>query len=763
MQPNKYRGRLTSNTVNSCGSQVVFHPSVPDRNKQFEFRLNKEQPTLYNRILLHDLEKNSSGRQGDARLSSPLARARQTPGAASVVDIFAAELKHGIESLPVAASGEINLFTPAKSRSRPASHRSVLNVSKCQADTYHGKGDHINYIRGKRGGFPVVQRPAEEKAANPDLLNLERQNLAACPVIEGEEQLRLLNLQHNFITQIQNLMNLRRLVFLDLFNNQIEVISGISTLRSLRVLMLGGNRIKKISNLENLESLDILDLHGNQITKIENISHLSELRVLNLARNSINQVENLSGLDSLVELNLRNNQINYVRDVDTLPNLQRLYLSFNSISCFEDILCLADSTSIADVTLDGNPIAQEPWYKQTILGHMLQLRQLDMKRITEEERRTASLLARREEEKKRESHKQALLKEKKRLAIYNLALQWEKQQNRVVHVLGSKQDQKDYDDTSHKPCPINGSATYAFPEENRSLDTVLNSALQGLSVIDSHFVELEGDTLYLYGSGALESLERSWSLQSSGTVTTLFFTFIDFDEIVQVLPKVKMKFPNASHLKFKETNLTMFQQFNALAQVRRLDQLTVDPQGNPVVNFTLWKYYVLFRLSHFNLQKINGTEISSNDLVMAEKLFGILAYVASSDLPQFRLFSLLGESRKKHFNQFLEGKAKKSGVTTEESNDSRRVGGEHANRVILNYTTKDLQTERLEEIKEKNKFCHAYVLDLVKEASDISLKNETLQKLWPQMFIELVRDAVIEVRNKNSYMKLGLQKIIDQK
>ena len=43
------------------------------------------------------------------------------------------------------------------------------------------------------------------------------------------------------------------------------------------------------------------------------------------------------------------------------------------------------------------------------------------------------------------------------------------------------------------------------------------------------------------------------------------------------------------------------------------------------------------------------------------------------------------------------------------------------------------------------------------------MKNEALQKLWPQMFIELVRDAVIEIRNKNSYMKLCLQQITDQK
>lgn len=69
----------------------------------------------------------------------------------------------------------------------------------------------------------------------------------------------------------------------------------------------------------------------------------------------------------------------------------------------------------------------------------------------------------------------------------------------------------------------------------------------------------------------------------------------------------------------------------------------------------------------------------------------------------------------------------------------------------------------LQEIKERKTFCQTYVKNLVKEAADIHMKNESLQKLWPQMFIELVRDAVIEIRNKNSYMKLSLQRITDQK
>ncbi|KAF0885941.1 LRC49 protein, partial [Crocuta crocuta] len=717
-----------------------------------EFKLNRETPSFPGRLLQHDLERNYSSRQGDGRVISPSPRNKSSciSSTTNVTDLCGLEMKTTMSSL--SAFGDSSIQTPSKPRTRQGCHSAGPNVS----------GDHINLASSSMPSFPILQRSSEEKILYSDRLTLERQKLTVCPIIDGEEHLRLLNFQHNFITRIQNISNLQRLIFLDLYDNQIEEISGLSTLRSLRVLLLGKNRIKKISNLENLKSLDVLDLHGNQITRIENVSHLCDLRVLNLARNLLSHVDNLNGLDSLTELNLRHNQITFVRDVDNLPCLQRLFLSFNNISTFESVCCLADSSSLSDITFDGNPIAQESWYKHTILQNMMQLRQLDMKRVTEEERRMASVVAKKEEEKKRESHKQSLLKEKKRLTINNVARKWDLQQHRIPNI-ATNQDRNVSDSPAQDPSQLHGSAVSAFPEETGSLDSGLTNALQGLSVTDTHLVEVDGDTLSLYGSGALESLDRNWSVQTAGMVTTVSFTFIEFDEIVQVLPKLKIKFPNSLHLKFKETNLVMLQQFNALAQLRRVDQLTIDPQGNPVVNFTLWKYYVLFRLSHFSMQKINGTEVTQNDMIMAERLFGILAHVASSELPQYRLISILGEARKKQFRYLVETKGKKPGLVNEENNDSKRLVGENTNRATLNYTTRDFYNERLEEIKEKKKLCKMYMEGLVKEATEINMKNEALQKLWPQMFIELVRDAVIEIRNKNSYMKLCLQQITDQK
>ena len=69
-----------------------------------------------------------------------------------------------------------------------------------------------------------------------------RRKLNVCPILEGEDSVRLLNFQHNFIIEVENLSQLKRLIFLDFYDNQLEYISGLSALKSLRVLMLGKNR-----------------------------------------------------------------------------------------------------------------------------------------------------------------------------------------------------------------------------------------------------------------------------------------------------------------------------------------------------------------------------------------------------------------------------------------------------------------------------------------------------------------------------------------
>uniref|UniRef100_A0A3P8QDR8 Leucine rich repeat containing 49 n=1 Tax=Astatotilapia calliptera TaxID=8154 RepID=A0A3P8QDR8_ASTCA len=549
-------------------------------------------------------------------------------------------------------------------------------------------------------GFLSTQLPFTSSFQRIDL---ERQSLEECPQLDFVKELQFLNLQHNLITKIQNLSHLQQLVLLNLHDNHISDMAGIEVLRSLKILILGKNRIHEICCLDSLSKLNMLDLHDNQICRIENVSHLSELRVLNLAGNNISKMENLQGLDSLTELNLGQNCISVVTEVDRLPLLQRLFLSCNNITSFDQLACLGESCSLSELTLDGNPVALETWYKQAVLRCVLHLRQLDMKRITDEDRRMAGVQARKEEEKKKESHKQTIHKECFRVCLYVIC--------RLVEA-GS-------------------------------------GSVQSLSLSDSHLAELDGDTLRLFGLGALEALERGWGVQTAGAVTVITFRYINFDAIVPTLPRIRVKFPNLSHMIFLETNISRLPQLAALAQVRRLDQLTIHPDGNPVVSLTLWRSFVIYRLHHFNLQRINGQEVTMNDVIAAERVFGTLGHIAATETPRCRLLLLLEESRKRQLQFLLEGRGRRAGLSPEELRDNGKLLGEGLSRALFNYPSRDCSAESPEE-KTKQLFY-------------TNLKGEALHKLWPSMFAEMVRDCVLEMRDQATFRQASLAKLSETK
>nr|XP_020448057.1 leucine-rich repeat-containing protein 49 isoform X2 [Monopterus albus] len=678
--------------------------------------------------------------------------------------------------------------------------------------TYYCNALNLPMPTGGSGGFnysavsgsPFTRLPCDSFTSSLLQVDLDRRCLEECPQLGVRDELQLLSLQHNLITRIQHLSHLQHLVFLNLYNNHVSEMTGIEALSSLRILMLGKNRIHKICSLGCLSKLNILDLHDNQIRRIENISHLSELQVLNLAGNSISRVENLQGLDSLTELSLRHNCISVVTEVDRLPCLQHLFLSCNNITSVDHLACLGESRSLSELTLDGNPVALETWYKQAILRCVLHLKQLDMKRITDEDRRTA----RKEEERKKESHKQTIHKEKRRLAIRNAAQQWEGVRAclELPPTNGAKEEVSPENSPAHSPAQTNGLAQEPSPDEPRrvspgsapeqpsgGIETRLrtnsrpnsprdpklvetgSSSIQSLSWSDSHLAELDGDTLRLFGLGALEALERGWRVQTAGAVNVITFRYINFDAIVPTLPRIRVKFPNLSHLIFLETNISRLPQLAALAQLRRLDQLTIHPEGNPVVSLTLWRSFLIYRLHHFNLQRINGQEsmfvhplqVTMNDVIAAERVFGTLGHIAATETPRCRLLLLLEESRKRQLQFLLEGRGRRARLSPEELRDNGKLLGEGLSRALFNYPSRDSSAESPEEgtveSSERAAMVEQYIQEVVQRASDTNLKGEVLHKLWPSIFAEMVRDCVLEMRDRAAFRQASLAKLSSTK
>ncbi|XP_064192164.1 leucine-rich repeat-containing protein 49-like isoform X1 [Anguilla rostrata] len=781
---NVNKGRFLTPTVNLKLRLTAMNTLAPERlaQKRLDLRLYKElsketaidplktspQKPAESRLSLHNGGRPLRG--FDCEFTGPECTLLSFPAAA-----------------PCGFTGDTGQ-QPHRVRSRRAAHSADPTYAHSNPSLSQAAGDRRHFMENTPPSFPLAFRSREDCTSNPERLDMDRRGLEECPLLEGEERLRLLNFQHNLISRVENLSHLRRLVFLDLYDNRIAEMSGISALASLRVLMLGKNRIKRIWNLDSLTKLDVLDLHGNQIAQIENLSHLSELRVLNLSGNRISRVEGLQGLDSLTELNLRHNRISCVTEVDRLPFLQRLFLSCNCIGSFDDLTCLGESCSLSELTLDGNPVAQETWYRQTALRCMLQLKQLDMKRVTEEERRMACVLARKDDERKRESHKQAVHKEKRRQAIRNAAQQWEGL--KACLEPPAQNGTKEEVSPEHSPAQANGLPQPLSPEELRRVSPVGTperpaggsegktrsasrpgsprsseaggASAQSLSLSDSHLAELDGDTLRLFGPGALEALERGWGVQTAGAVTAITFRYIPFDGIVPTLPRIRVKFPNLSHLVFLEANISRLPQLAALAQVRRLDQLTIHPEGNPAVNLALWRPFVIYRLNHLNLQKINGQEVTTDDVIAAERLFGTLGHIATAETPHSRLLLLLEESRKRQLQFLLDGRGRRAGLSPEELRENGKLLGEGLSRALFNYPSRDAGAEGPEEgaveASERAEVTQQYLRGLVQRASDTNVKGESLHKLWPSMFVEMVRDCVLEMRDRPAYRQACLNR-----
>ncbi|ROL42154.1 Leucine-rich repeat-containing protein 49 [Anabarilius grahami] len=640
-------------------------------------------------------------------------------------------------SLPVARPvGMVADLSPQAYRVKPhrIAHSAGAASAQSKAALAHMCGDTGSLRDSSAPSFPSAIGFRDDITSCPERLDLDRRGLTSIPDLDGSEKLRLLNMQHNLISHLQDLVHLRHLVFLDLHDNRLIDMSGISALSSLRVLLLGKNRIQRICDMDGLTKLDVLDLHNNQISQIENMSGLSKLRLLNLSGNRITRVENLQGLKCLTELNLRHNGITSVTGVERLPRLQRVFLSANSISSFDALACLWDCRSLSELSVDGNPVALESCYRQTLLrccSPHLQL--LDMKRVTEEERRTASVSARKEDEKKKESHK--LAAHKTVSVLMGVFIHAEMNKLRLF---------KTHDDLL--------------------LQDGGGPSVQSLSMSDSHLAELDGETLRLFGPGALETLERCWGVQTAASVTTVAFRYVHFDSIIPNFLRIRLKFPNLTHLMFMETSISHLPQLAALAQIRRLEQISVHPEGNPVVGLTLWRSFLIYRLQHLNLQKINGTEVTMNDIIASERMFGALGHVAATETPRCRLLLLLEESRKRQLQFLLDGRGRRSGQSPEELKENGKQLGDGLSRALFNYPSR--VSDGPEEDggdAQRSVMVQQYLRGLIHRASGHSVKADALQKLWPSLFAELVRDCVLEMRDRQAFRQTSLQRLTHSK
>ncbi|XP_076202449.1 leucine-rich repeat and guanylate kinase domain-containing protein isoform X2 [Aptenodytes patagonicus] len=199
----------------------------------------------------------------------------------------------------------------------------------------------------------------------PHLLELNASNneLTTYFIFKPPKNLKEVDFSHNQIPKMQDLSAYQSLTKLLLDFNNIEEIRGLEKCHSLTHLSLSHNRLIAISGLENLP-IRILNLSSNRIEKITGLDSLKTLQKLDLSSNKITSLEGLEEHDLLDVINLEDNQIAELRELE----------------------CIEDLPLLRVLNLLKNPVQEQTDYWLLVIFTLLQLTELDLKKISVEEK-----------------------------------------------------------------------------------------------------------------------------------------------------------------------------------------------------------------------------------------------------------------------------------------------------------------------------------------------------------------------------------------
>jgi len=156
-------------------------------------------------------------------------------------------------------------------------------------------------------------------------------------------------------------------------------------IRELTALRLSFKNILQIDNLVGLLALHTLYLDNNAIEEIQNIGHLVNLQWLDLSFNSISEIKGLEKLTNLRDLSLFSNNISVIENIDQCTNLECFSIGKNRISKLDNLLKLRPFKKLRCVTLEENPVCDDPEYRMFVLAFLGQLKYLDNSVVDEKE------------------------------------------------------------------------------------------------------------------------------------------------------------------------------------------------------------------------------------------------------------------------------------------------------------------------------------------------------------------------------------------
>ncbi|XP_055716509.1 uncharacterized protein LOC129810209 [Phlebotomus papatasi] len=267
-----------------------------------------------------------------------------------------------------------------------------------------------------------------------------------------------------------------------------------------------------------------------------------------------------------------------------------------------------------------------------------------------------------------------------------------------------------------------------------------------------YLIEICGRYLNVYGIGALKFIDKQWNVQKANDVHTVKFSYVNFNSISTILNKVKVRFPNAENFIFKETNINCLGQLNALAEIQGINSLIIDPEGNGICGKN-WRSYAIYRLSHWGLKQINGTDVTPDEVSTAEMAYSGLSDLVLWSLPESLLTPLLTRLRLDETCLASKKSAKEWLMQADASLKS--VVGKEALQWRRNNTSCQEETA----VRQKGRLYFAIMMENTCNAVE---KLHKLEQVWPVMLVDMIRSTLIDYSQIENYVKNIMSEILNK-
>ncbi|XP_034655172.1 uncharacterized protein LOC117892952 [Drosophila subobscura] len=278
-----------------------------------------------------------------------------------------------------------------------------------------------------------------------------------------------------------------------------------------------------------------------------------------------------------------------------------------------------------------------------------------------------------------------------------------------------------------------------------------------------YLIEICGRYLNIYGQGALRFIDKQWNPAKANDVHTLNFSYINFNSIVSILGRIKLRFPHAEHFVFRETNISCLGQLNGLAELQGLGSLLIDAEGNGITAKVSWRAYAIYRLSHWGLKQLNGQEVTEAEVEAANAMYAGLSDLVLWSMPEVMLQPLLARLRLDE-TCTASKLSPKEWLLRPDNKSLRLVVGKEALQWKKNAATAPPVSATPTAATATESGANALACSardrgrqhfalLLENTCNAVEKLHKLETLWPSMLIDIVRNTLLDYAQLDVYLR----------